>query len=371
MYAALNEIRGNPELYGFKNVTEAKCGALSSLICTASSDDYLFADGIHPTDQTHFFISQMVKSELTAPSYMALLAEAPKVILNTQQNIIRQQIQLDAQGGETRPFININYNSQNIQKKLSTHDTDLTVGTDIRISEHLSTGIGLNIGHQNGTFTQNFGDYKLNHMSSLFFTTYQLDPYYIGISAQAGTLKYKDIHRNIELGATTRTESGDVQGYNLSTTAEIGALWDFEALKTGPVASVTLQKIHLNKYNEHSQDSTAMWFSQQNNTALISRIGWHAQTEWQLNDYVISPMLETAWYHDYKASNRQISAGLNTLNGEFDTQINGTDKDWGAVHLGVSASVGKEWSTWIILDQTFSQNSNSEKSVNLGMQYKF
>jgi outer membrane lipase/esterase len=48
--------------YQFSNTTSPVCGAVpSSLYCTSTSNGYLFADSLHPTDMAHYILSQQIK----------------------------------------------------------------------------------------------------------------------------------------------------------------------------------------------------------------------------------------------------------------------------------------------------------------------
>ena len=60
-----------------------------------------------------------------------------------------------------------------------------------------------------------------------------------------------------------------------------------------------------------------MWFGRQQREALISTAGWRLQGHWQAGNTLLTPYAEVAWNHDSRADAREVTAGLNSMNGQF------------------------------------------------------
>ena len=86
---------------------------------------------------------------------------------------------------------------------------------------------------------------------------------------------------------------------------------------------------------------------------------------------MLAPYAEIAWNHDSKADARDITAGLNSMNGSFALAGYVPDKTWGTADLGLSAQFNPRLSGWMGYSGRFSDDSQKYNSVNLGLKYAF
>jgi len=390
-YGLLNEVVANPQGFGFSNVTAPACtgGDGSSVHCApqgtpgatvtyaAGTDQtYLFADGVHPTTAAHAMLGQYVLSVLQAPAQMSLLGEAPLAASAAQYRAIRNQMLVDRQGSDTRLFASVEYgrqtfNGSSASPKTDSNNVDLSIGTDVRASDNVSVGVALGVGQHRADFTGG-GGYKLQDISGLGYALYHAGPGYVGGFASFGQSNFSDINRRITLGAMQRNESGKADGSHLGGGVEGGWWFAFDSgLRTGPFAKAEWQSIKVNGYSENGNDSTAMWFGRQQRDALIGTLGWRLQGTWQAGSLALSPYAEIAWNHDSKADPREVTAGSNSMAGSFALTGYVPDKTWASADLGLATQFSPNVTGWLSYSGRFSDQSQKDNSVNLGMKIAF
>lgn len=387
-YGLLSEVIANPQAYGFANATTPACGAGSSSVqcgpqgsglpytyAAGTDQSYVFADGVHPTTAAHALLSQYVVSVLQAPEQISLLGESALAASTAQTRTIRNQMLVDGEGGETRTFVNIDYARQrfdanNGSPKTNSDNINFTLGVDAHATDNLSAGIALGVGQSNASVSGG-GGYKLQDISGLGYLTYHAGGGYVGGYADFGQSNFKDINRRIDLGSMRRTESGKADGSHLGAGLTGGWWFDFSNLRTGPFANLEWQTAKVNGYSENGNDSSAMWFDRQQRDALIGTLGWRLQGHWDVGNTVLSPYAELAWNHDSKADPREVSAGLNSMNGTFALTGFVPDKSWGNANLGVSAKLTPSMTSWIGYSGRFGDSSQKYNSFNMGFRVNF
>ena len=129
-----------------------------------------------------------------------------------------------------------------------------------------------------------------------FYGGYGDGPWYVGGTLGTGNLDYKNVQRNITLGATTRTETGNTNGYH-NVARLLGGYWfKYSDWDHGPFAKLTWEKVVVRQFSEQGSDSTALSYGQQENEALISSIGW--QVAGNLSG--LRPFGRVTWEYNYK-----------------------------------------------------------------------
>lgn len=386
-FALLNEVIANPSAFGFSNVTTPACNG-SSVQCgpagsglpfsyAAGTDQtYLFADGVHPTTAAHAMVAQYVVSEIMAPGQISLLGEAPLAASAAQYRAIRNQMLADGQGSDTRMFASVDYGRQRFDAtagspRTESDNVNLTLGADVRASEHLSFGMALGLGQHNADFAGGMGGYKLHDISGLGYALYHNGGGYVGGFGSFGQSNFSDINRRIQLGQALRTEGGKADGSHLGGGLEGGWWFGTGSLKTGPFAHVEWQTVKIDSYTESGSDSTAMWFGSQQRDALIESLGWRLQGQWQAGGATLMPYVELAWNHDDKADPREVRAGLVSMPGSFALTGYVPDKTWASADVGLSAQFSPNVTGWFGYHGRFSDDNQKDDSLNLGVKIGF
>ena len=382
-FGLFEQIIADPAKYGFTNITAPACTSSSSHDCDASTlvapgadQTYLFADGVHPTPATHAMLAQVVLSELQAPQQISLLPEAPLAAANAYNNSIGAQMVQDSLNAGTRAFVNIGYAQQRFDATpsspaLSSNNASITLGYDWKASDSLSAGAAFGFGHDTAHMNGG-GGYRMTDYSALGFVTYHAGGAYVSGYGHLGRSNFSGVERSFQVGAASVDESGDTHGSHYGVGVNGGWWFNFDSIKTGPFAGLDWQDITVDSYHEHGSDATAMWFGRQHRQALVGRLGWRLQGHWQIANLVMAPYAELAWNRDSKAdATRQVTTGLNTMNGSFAISGFTPDKAWGNVALGVSAELTPTVTSWIGYQGRFSDTSQRNNSFNMGFRIKF
>jgi outer membrane lipase/esterase len=387
-YSLLNEVIANPTAYGFTNVTNEACGVGSSSVqcgpqgsglpytyAPGTNQTYLFADGVHPTTAADVMLGQYVVSILSAPGYASLLAEAPLASIQAQNRAIRKQMLDDGQGSDTRVFANVDYGDQRFDGSSSSprtksNNVNLTLGADVRFNDNWSGGVAMNIGQHNADYDGG-GGYKLQDVSGLGYLTWHQGGGYVGGYVDFGQDNFSDIERKIQIGSMLRTETAKADGNHVGAGLTGGYWFEMGTLRTGPFATVEWQTVKVNSFNEASSDSTAMWFGSQQRDSQVSTLGWRLEGQWQAGNTMLKPYAELAWNHDSKADPREVTAGLNGMQGSFALVGFTPDKSWGTGDIGLNAQFNQALSGWFGYSGRFGDSSQKYSSVNLGMKYAF
>ena len=82
------------------------------------------------------------------------------------------------------------------------------------------------------------------------------------------------MHRNFDLGALNRTESGDTRGWHLMGSVLGGYWFNYATVLHGPFVRLAYQDIRVKGYAERGNDSTALVYGEQQRKSFISTLGW-------------------------------------------------------------------------------------------------
>src|SRR5439155_17675263 len=134
------------------------------------------------------------------------------------------------------------------------------------------------------------------------YAAYQSQYGYIAAAATVGDLDFKDVRRNVALGAATRTESGSTKGSLQAYTLTGSYLFGGATLRHGPVASLTYQKVHVNDYSETGSSSTTMIFGQQERESLVESVGWQISAAVPAGGTLVVPFARASYEHESKDS---------------------------------------------------------------------
>ncbi len=394
-FGLFNEIIANPGAYGFTNTTAPACGPavpqLTSVACgpagsglpftyaPGTNNTFVFADGVHPTGGAHSVLAQYVLSEIAAPSYISMLAEAPLHVFETQSRAIGDQMQADMartrEKGSLRTFVNIAYGHQRYDATMtspntSSHDSTLTVGGDYYVNDAVSVGLVSSLGYQDASFGGGGGFRQTEPMIGAY-GVWRMPNAYISASGTVGQLNFNDVQRVIQLGTATRTESGNTSGSHTGFELAGGYFFNWGDIKSGPFASISHQRIHVGAYNETGNDSTSMVFGRQSRSSTISKLGWQLSGDSKMFESNLHPFARVAWEHEADNNVRNVSAGLVNLNGTFSMPGFLPESSWWSAELGLSADLGSNFTGYAAYAGRFGDANQRDDSFNLGLKFSF
>lgn len=347
----LGEVLANPSAFGILNVTTPACGATPALLCTSANlvapdaaTTYLFADGVHPTTIGHVALAQFAESFIDGPIRMAALAEAPIAIeaANFRAVDARMQSGIDSplRGNKLQAWASYDYANPDFNGGLanasSTQNT-ISVGGDMKLSDQLLVGLQFGYTENKGDFGGGGGGYKLDESMGTVYAGWGSGPWWVGASAFAGDLDYRDVHRNIQLLEENRVEQASARGYHYGGRLMGGYWFQYKDWVHGPFANVTYQKVIVKEFSENGNDSTALTYGQQDRKSLVAGLGW--QVSGQVG--AIRPFARATWQIETEDDARIVSATPVGLGGTYNVGTYKPDDNYALFDLGASSDFGK------------------------------
>ena len=374
--ALLREIVSNPSAFGFTNVTVPVCTTSSALMCTpatlrdpAGNLTYAFADGIHPTTGLAQIGAQAAASMIEAPAKIGALGEAP---LSAEQAAFRS---IDARmiGAVGAPratnkfdaWVSYDYGNRDVTGTFLSGDSDastVAIGGDIKLSERLLLGIAFNYSDDKTEFGGGTGGFKLRETSATVYAGYGDGPWWVGATLGAGNLDYRDVHRDIQLGALTRREAGDTTGSHIMASVLGGYWFNAGRLLHGPFARVSWQDVTVHGFSERGSDSTALSFGEQKRKSFITSLGWQATG--QIG--AVRPFARVTWEFEGKDDERTVSATPVGLNGTYSMPVLKPDDNYVRYLVGVASDFGR-FTGYLTGSGTSSRGDGNGYAVTLGV----
>ena len=150
----------------------------------------------------------------------------------------------------------------------------------MRVTDKLLAGLAFAYSEYKGDFGNSGGNFKLSEPMLHVLRRLRRRPVVRRRHARRRQPRLQHVKRNIPLGAATRTETGDTNGWH-NVARVLGGYWfkhgDWDH---GPFAKLTWEKAVVRQFSENGSDSTALTYGQQENEALISSVGWQVAGNW-------------------------------------------------------------------------------------------
>jgi outer membrane lipase/esterase len=298
VFTLFGEIRANPGLYGFSNITGIACGPFppittsgssqfclpTNLVAPNANNAYLFADSIHPTGATHRIIANFLEALIDGPSNYGLLAEsairsreshirslADGIALGRAENQVgkfgvfvggdRSDFQVDAGPG----FVGVDTTSR-----------AGTIGVTMRASESVVVGAAYGSARNRGTFGANAGTYRVGENIWSAFASMRWGGFYGTGVLSLADLEFSELKRTIRLGPALRVAEGRSEGSNSSAHIAIGYDFPIRRLSIGPTVSVTTQNITVNQFDESGAGSANLRILEQTRKSEVWSAGLKA-----------------------------------------------------------------------------------------------
>jgi outer membrane lipase/esterase len=376
-FLLMNEVIPNAAAYGFVNVTTPVCTTANVIECNPSTLrdpngalTWFFADGFHPTTGTALLAAAATESMIEGPARIGALAEAPLAVSQaTFRSIDARMISaVNAPGPANRfnVWVNYDYGRNDVDSRFLSGDADVNtvaVGGDYKVTDRFLIGGAFSYSDNKGDFGDGNGGYKLKETTGTIYAGYGTGPWYVGATLGAGDLDYSDVHRNIQLGALTRTESGETRGWHVMGSI-LGGYWF--AINNdwlhGPFARLSWEEIHVKGFAERGSDSTALIYGEQERKSFITSLGW------QLSGRVASvrPFARVTWEAENKDDDRFVSASSVTLGGGYSVPTLKPDNSFVRYVLGASADFAKV-TGYVVGEATSGRSTGNEYGVTVGI----
>jgi outer membrane lipase/esterase len=392
-FGLISEIRANPGLYGFTNITGQACGVGSSSVACGpagsglpftyapgANDTFLFADGVHPTGAAHRILASVVLSTIAAPIQASYAGEGGLQAAADHGRAVNDELmsdfQLNREVGSVRGFATVNIGQHDFDDNAGTNilggEADvlsLTLGANHRYSENAYWGVGITLGkHDNDVASANLDS---NAVIGSIGGAMRFGGGYVSGSVSGGSTSV-DVTRYIEMGPTVREESGSTNASQYG--AELGLGWLFgsaEGLQHGPFVGASWIKQTVDGYAEDSGSATSMNFSEFDRDSFVTRVGYQLMGNMSNNDVGIRPFARVAFNEESEDDQIQVNAGSNSMPGRFTIGGFTPSKDWISADLGVQFMVGDSTTAYLSYSGRFSDDLQERNSFGLGLRTTF
>jgi outer membrane lipase/esterase len=378
-FALIDEVVANPGAFGFTNASTPACTTPSSLICTPATlvapnaaQNYVFADGVHPTTGAHQVIADYAISVLEAPAKAGLLAEAPLQVEQANFRAIdgRMMSAVGAPRAQNKfdAYAVYDYGSYDRGSAFGggdSHANSVVLGGDMKLSDRMLAGIAFGYTEDKSSLGDSGGGFKLNETTMTAYVGYGDGPWYVGATLGGGDLDYRDIRRNITLGGGSRTESGTTRGTHLMGRVLGGYWFNYGSWIHGPFARLTYQEAKVYAWSETGTSSTAMSFGHQKRDSLVSSLGWQADG----NLGWARPWARVTWEKDYNNDERTVRGGLVSMGGvSFGLPALKPDDNYILFNVGLSGELGASKITgFVSVNATASKNDGNYQAITVGI----
>jgi outer membrane lipase/esterase len=375
-FTLLQEIVANPGAFGFVNVTTPVCTTASALQCTpATLRDpngnltYAFADGIHPTTGLALIGAAAAASMIEGPAQMSSLAYAPLAVYEANFRAI--DARMTSGINSPRPmrkyemWAAYDYSQNDIDGPFLSGKADLNtiaVGGDIKLSERMIAGASFGYTENEGDFGGGAGDYKLRETAGNVYVGYGMGPWYIGGVVGGANLDYGTARR-FQLGALSRTESGDTTGWQYWVSL-LGGYW-FNPTgnwQHGPFGRLTYQEVKVNGFSENGSSSTTLSYGKQEIDSFVTSVGWQATGRLGM----FRPFGRITW--EYESKNNQSVVTARPVGSDLSYTIPGItpDDSYGRYLIGASADIGSV-TGFLTGAGTFSNSNGDSYAITVGV----
>lgn len=366
------DMLARPTAYGIANTTLPACGAASSLGCVApaGTENFFFADGVHPSAAVHQILSDWVYASLAAPSQFVSLAMLPLGRSGAQWRAMDDRLRGFAtqerhQGGlfVTADYAPTRIDSSAYGASASGTGKSVTVGLE-HIRGNLLGGIamgyadtGFDLGNRAGNV-----DY-----TETIFSAYggaKFGAAYVDLLASYGAFDY-DTRRNVSASSNIGSTNAHQHGFKLGTGYNLVS----GNLTHGPVAALAYEKVTVDAFTETG--ATALSFGKQTRTSLRHRIGW--QGVWNVasaGGTRFMPYVRITHEREYEDNQGYLNVSQAGSAFVFSAPTSGKKESWGVLAFGTSVKLN-EVSLQLGATTNFGQSGVRNHSVAVGASLPF
>ncbi|HHW4678329.1 MAG TPA: autotransporter outer membrane beta-barrel domain-containing protein [Xylella sp.] len=369
----LQEVIASPATYGFTNTTDAACTLSlplcnpNSLVNANASNNYAFADSIHPTTAAHQLLGQYTISILEAPRLQQVLTHSAQGIARARAYQVAWHLDGTPKNDGVRWWGSMRSDSQrndsnNLYKGLAPEGL---FGLDWNNGQLVSGGFA-GYGRMHADFSNDNGTFKQKDKTLGSFFGWYTGPVWVNAQLSYSWLNY-DVKRELPLGPATRVHQGSPNGSNL--TAALNASYEMGEgqLRYGSVAGLIWQKTKLDGHTEQNTSASALGYPDQRLNSMLGRIG--GQMRWERG--VVNPYLQVSYDHEFKKKQSEAKAWLQTMPevGMYSVPGLNFNRNYASIVLGARANIRNLQSNFGLTTTTQKNARNTTFFVNFNSSF--
>ena len=357
------DMQANPGKYGLTNSTTPGCagvGAQSSLLCTSmvsGGDQYMFADGVHPTQATHQIVAAYAGSVVTnLVSVAPAMANAMQTLALANGDNLTRVIDNHTRslegtrnfGGDYRVFMDLSANPVNIEA--FDHNPDfnsynssgnVTIGVDMLHSPTAFAGFALGRHSYGGKFDTAEAKVDALETSFTFYGKAFVGPAYLGWQLGLGNIDYTHVDSVMLVAPISDAKHGETSGDRKLARVSAGVPYQFGALTLTPKLDLTSQTLHISGFADSGTTISRTWFGKQDVKSLAGGVGLALEGSFRGSNFTVRPYLEGSYKHEFKDDPRSVMVGMGNMYIGYTATLAEVDTSWGNVDVGVNFDLSK------------------------------
>lgn len=325
------DMLNNPGKYGFVHTNDAAlCGLVvgAALGCATpnTGNQYMFADGIHPTAITQQMFADAAMAGLRAPAQFGTLMVSPMVAIRQHSQTLEPRLTSAAfikgyengviklrDVGDVDAYVSaengyFKADSTNINPGLDARTLLGVAGADVQVATNALVGAAVGYTRGNGDFGSGSGSFKNNLTSISAYSTVALSKSaYLDAVLAYGDIQYTNVTRTALLGGIAALSAiGSTTGTYQSARIGGGYHLPYQDWTFTPIAALTYEKVKIKGYTENLSP-ISMAFGDAEYMALRSSLG----LRFVLSEPTarLRPYGRVTIEHDLKSSDLQVLAG--------------------------------------------------------------
>lgn len=380
VFGLVDEVRSNPGLFGFSNVTGTACTGPSSLVCNranlvnpTAADTFLFADGVHPTGAAHRLLANVTLATINAPTLVSLAPEAAIAAYDAHGGAINDALFAEYVGeredGTVRGYLSAGGGSGDIAGSAFSPGGDTTAfnatgGANYRLNETFTFGLAASVGNQN--IDPAGGTIDGNSVLLSGYAVLNFGGFNISAIASGGTTNL-DISRNIVLGPSVRIETGETDIDHTAAELNVGYVFRGDTIAHGPFAGIVWQEATVGGYSEDGVTATSMNFREFTRESMVTRAGYQLKADFG----ALKPFARVAWNSEDETDRTVVNAGSNSMGGRFALAGFAPGEDWTSADVGLAFTFSETFGGHITYSGRFGDDVVDRDQVSLGLTMGF
>ena len=343
-------------------------------------DEFVFYDGLHPTQVAARAAADLMESVIRAPGQYSLVPEAVLADALAYQSTLDQQFASDRWRRPAEPwrvFASVQGSNLDIDEGAaapgaSSDGADLTLGLVRSLDNGWQWGVALGAQSSSLDVSGEGSGFDTRGLLASGFVGYRCHRWFADVALTAGKTDVRDIDRVFAIGPTqVRRESGETEAEvrALNATAGVNLAPEGWTLRAGPLLGAELHRIDVSGYAEDGNRSSAMRYAGLDRDSLLGRAGLFADYPWRLGAAQMSVRAEVAYVEEFENPAKTVTAVTKNLAAGPWFRMPGQQMDDNGVRA--SAALEGEWDSGLRVGLGFRRDDAATDADYLGLSVSY